>query len=148
MSHGEHAPIAFRAFSHLPQTIQHAYFVYDKQVVHPLCVVLREARISVLKRYLPNVTIQLSAGEVWQDFVKLVFAPNVFIMGGGSTFALWSTIANGGNVWAPPLFNGETPYFGLTYRWLHEPLLSIGRASELNQQINRTSAILEWLQTH
>ncbi|CAF1001395.1 unnamed protein product [Didymodactylos carnosus] len=37
-----------------------------------------------------------SPGDLWQDSAKLIYAPYVLVISAGSSFALWSTLANVG----------------------------------------------------
>jgi hypothetical protein len=129
--------------------------VYDPQVPQQLCVDIRAARIERIKQLLPEAEIELSAGTRAEDCAKLALAPNVFVTSQGSSFALWSTLANTGRVWMPRLYGEMAPDdVGANYRWLTKELLLTTQVCRdqlnvTNSHLPRSSPlIVQWLQTH
>jgi hypothetical protein len=164
--HPEHAPLGFSALAVLLDRdnitggvgvgkLKRVVYVYDPQVPQQLCVDIRAARIERIKQLLPEAEIELSAGTRAEDFAKLALAPNVFVTSQGSSFALWSTLANTGRVWMPRLYGEMAPDdVGANYRWLTKELLLTTQVCR--DQLNVTNAhlprssplIVQWLQTH
>lgn len=67
-----------------------------------LCRHIQLRRIQHLRQKCSTVIVNtknMSSREV--DFSRLVFTPNVLVGTAGSTWALWSTLANTGNVYFP-----------------------------------------------
>lgn len=63
------------------------------------CPLFHDARDDYIKKRNPNVSVvRLEQSEMWVDFARLVFAPNVLSPSAGSSWLLWSTLANDGNV--------------------------------------------------
>ncbi len=153
-SHDEHAPVGFSAYKLVPQWVQRIFYVFDNVTrKEPQCNQIREARIAYIQRLLPHAHIHLSAGTRQEDFTKLVFAPNVFVAAQGSSFALWATLANIGQVWMPILYGGMAPYIGPRYTWLTDvPLFTPAVCRQLNISESALAQsgpqIIEWLVNH
>jgi hypothetical protein len=149
LDHPEHGPLAYSAFLHVPKTVKILYQVYAEASRTSLCNALRQAQISYLKRVRPDITVIHSPGSIWEDFAKLVYAPYVLIISAGSSFALWSTLANVGHVWTPPLYGGMTPDVGSNFHWINTPVLYpyIGQSLNLTDSgnVKDNNNIIEWL---
>ena len=149
LGHGEHGPLAFSAFQYIPKTVKILYQVYAAERNTSFCDAIRQAQITYLHRIRPDIIVIPLTGNIWQDFAKLVYAPNVLVMSAGSSFALWSTLANVGQVWIPPLYGGMTPDVGRNFHWIDTPILysNIGKKLNLTDNGNKTDdeKIVEWL---
>ncbi|CAF1561881.1 unnamed protein product [Didymodactylos carnosus] len=149
LDHDEFGQLAFSAFRCVPEAVTILYQVYAKARTTSLCDALRRAQITYLSRVRPDIVVIPSPGNLWQDFAKLVYAPYVLVIYAGSSFALWSTLANVGEVWMPPLYGGMTPDVGSNFHWINTPILypNIGRELNLTSPGNITDSdkIIEWL---
>lgn len=72
-----------------------------------LCPELDQVRDKRIKWRNPNLRIvSLPLSDMWVDFARLVFAPNVINPSAGSSWTLWSLLANSGNVKTVPHHGG------------------------------------------
>jgi len=157
-AHSEHAPIAFSGLEFIPSSIKRLFYVYanDSFQQSGICQQIQNARIEYLKQIRSDVQIILDPGDIEEDFAKLVFSPNVIVVSAGSSFALWSTLANTGNVWMPAPYGGNTPYVRPNYHWLtqvpalttqacrNEFGITVGDTKDVDPKYARM--IVEWLQ--
>jgi hypothetical protein len=158
-SHSEHAPVGFSAIELVPESIRRIFYVYSAEgFKQKLCQEIQQARIEHIKQTRPSVEVILSPGSMEEDFAKLVFAPNVLVVSSGSSFGLWATLANTGNVWMPLPYGGFTPYVRPNYHWLTSvPMLTTDVCEkELNLDTRVSTpvrstygpVIIKWLQEH
>ena len=149
LGHDEHGPIGYSAFQYIPRTVTIVRQVYAAARNTSFCNALRQSQIAYLHRIRPDITVIPSPGSIWEDFAKLVYAPHVLVMSAGSSFSLWSTLANIGHVWTPPLYGGMTPYVGRNFHWIKTPILypNIGRKLNIINTGNATDnkKIIDWL---
>lgn len=148
LDHPEHGPVAYTAFRYIPKTVKKLYQVYNNIRNNSLCKALRQAQRTYLKRLRPDITVISSSDDLWSDFTKLVYASYVLIMSAGSSFSLWSTLANAGHVWAP-LYGGMTPNLGNNYHWINTPILYPSIGKNLNftsvEHIIDRNKVIDWL---
>lgn len=67
-----------------------------------VCRFVQKKRILQMKKRCPNMLVHeknMSSRE--EDFARIVFTPNLVIGTAGSTWALWASLANSGNVYLP-----------------------------------------------
>ena len=71
-----------------------------------LCPQLHHIRNDYLRQRNPQISVVSLDNDdpMWVDFARLVYAPNVLIPSTGSSWVLWSVLANNGTVkLVPPL---------------------------------------------
>ncbi|CAF3948959.1 unnamed protein product, partial [Rotaria sp. Silwood1] len=110
--HYEYGPVGFSALQCIPKIVKTVYRVYAKDRTNFYCDAIRTAHANYLRQTRPDISVIHFPGDIWEDFAKLVYAPYVLVMYAGSSFALWSTLANVGHVWIPPVYGGMTPDVG------------------------------------
>mmetsp|Transcript_30508 Transcript_30508/g.60949 ORF Transcript_30508/g.60949 Transcript_30508/m.60949 type:complete len:201 (-) Transcript_30508:273-875(-) len=94
-----------------------------------LCTHLHELRNEYILSRNPNVKIvpTSSSNDQWIDFARLVYAPNLLIPSAGSSWVLWSIIANTGNVHTVPQLGGE--FLGTMDTSIYPPNFSVVKSS-------------------
>jgi hypothetical protein len=102
LDHSEHRPLSHSGFQYVPNAVTKIYQVYASARTTPLCDAIRQSQITYLRRIRFDIVVIPSPSSLWEDFAKLVYAPYVLIISTGSSFALWSTLANVDHVWIPP----------------------------------------------
>lgn len=72
----------------------------DEDEGHHLCSSLQSRRNEYIQTRNPQLKIvALEPAELWVDFARLVYAPNLLIPSSGTSWGLWSMAANNGTVY-------------------------------------------------
>ena len=97
----------------------------DSHEGNGMCEPLHRLRDVYLKWRNPNITIISLPPhrELWVDFARIVYAPNLLIPTVGSSFALWSSLANDKVHIAQPMPNIPMDALPDTYHILPSPVL-------------------------
>lgn len=111
--HIDYGPMGWKLFDFIPQTVKRIFIVGNPMETHSACLLLRNATMSYLRELRPGVEVSFSGGEVWEDFLKIIYAP-VLIRQWTSSFGLWAALASYGEVWSGPI----------NHCWMHKPLAS------------------------
>ena len=101
LGHSLHGFATLSVYDVLPT--EGAYTVYSlsgREEGEQSCEELHRIRDEYIKSRNPNITIKSfeQSSEIWIDFARLVFSPNLLIPSAGSSWALWAKLANSGRV--------------------------------------------------
>lgn len=102
--HKNHGFSNIHAYDVLPK--EGSYTIYtlsppdaDKNDGFGLCTPLQKLRDEYILERNPKVRIVPLSGEtLFEDFGRIVYAPNLLIPSTGTSFGLWAALANNGNV--------------------------------------------------
>lgn len=102
LNNNGHGPISFSAMNVIPYTVTRIFIFQSREGMTPTCVAIAEARKKFLLKRYSRAEVHFAGSSVDDDFIKLVFAPNLIVGSVGSSFALWGSLANSNDVYRFP----------------------------------------------
>jgi len=150
LSHPEFGPIGYSFYDEIKNDTLRVLIVSNHVEAEnsSICKRLNESLWQHLRKILPNAHIEYSAGNAFEDFANLVYAPVLFKEQG--SFGLWSAAANTGEVHSAPLWHDDAPHaFKIdapNWHWTTARVLypSVARADG----ISTPDDVVHWVQTH
>jgi hypothetical protein len=113
LCHSEHGFGGLRTYDSIPAQGEENFTIFtltQNQIDEEgnegmgLCHRLHEEAMQSIRRRNPNVQIvALENAEMWVDYARIVYAPNLLVPSAGSSWTLWALLANDGNVVTVPM---------------------------------------------
>jgi len=76
----------------------------DESEGNELCGQLHMRRDAYPRSRNPQISIvELAPADMWVDFARLVYAPNLLLPSSGTSWGIWSALANNGTVYVVPM---------------------------------------------
>ena len=102
------------------------------------CPKFHQIRNDYIRQRIPRVrVISLEQSEqMWVDFARLVFAPNLLLPSAGSSWTLWASLANNGSVKAVPFGRStRSPVYPDNFEIVNATILYPPQSDSLSAQL-------------